>query len=873
MSNNIYSFLLDGAKEKEEQKNKKLDNKEDINKTKTIVKEENKNDKKNNSKNSSKDKQGNKSSLIIDNNNEKSVNTNNDKVKKSKIKEKNKEKFENVIKDKEQDKSSKNTNKNYKGEDILEKDTKNITEKTKDENSNLDSIKKTSFENENNSNPNTVLDNPKNTSPMFSDKISYNNQRLDNSLKSEFAKKSSKEELEKYAQKTLRNLSLNEEIFSLSSQIISQNSFGYRAFFVGNKNGTKVDFIEGFGKLLYDIGKIASPIPERIAFSEIPEYFSVDKLYIIDNLSDAVTSLFGNDDFGTESSMDQIKNRKKLNTLLKSPGSSYIVLDADEKDLKGFKIIDPRIRYIFDKELNFSDLSNEDIFNFFVEFLPKDYAFRKDIDDKWKEYFVGYLERNKRYFPFNNKELAMYLANYASTKDKLELPVEKFEKVDIDKAFSKIVGLELVKKQIKEMQEYLITRQKLESYGIKLPDFNLHMLLLGNPGTGKCLPPDTNVLTPKGWVKIKDLKVGDTVIGGVGNPSKVLGVYPQDTKNFYEITFSDGSKQKCCAEHLWRVRCDFNSNSEKDEYIAIKTEDMLKDFKYSKEGKDCFKYSIDFIKPIEYDIKILPILPVSGYPLGVFLSNHIDYKKDKYHIKNILDIFCATDINDYNKFIPKYYFFTSSKHRWELLNGLLDTNSEFNKEKNKIIYKTKSKQLSLDVKQLVLSLGGQAILNKNLDENNLEFYELTIMFCKEDCKKVFSLKEKQELYNSDIERKDFRRYIENIEKINPQKGVCIEVDDPTHTYIIDNYIITHNTTVARIIAHLLFDLGYIREDKLLDVTSKDLVAATGGLTGQKTNKVIMQAMGGVLFVDEAYSLAISSGTPGLEAIANLVNLI
>lgn len=869
MSDNIYSFLLDGAKEKEEQKNKKLDNKEDASKTKPIVKEESKNDDKNNSKSSSKDKQSNKSSLVVDSNNEKSVNTTNNKVKKSKIKEKS----GTVMKDKEQSESSEDTSKNYKNEDSLKKDAENIIEKNKNENSNLNLIKKTSFESENNSGPNTMQNETKNTSQMFLDKVSYNNQRLDNNLKSEFSKKSSKEELEKYAQNTLRNLSLNEEIFSLSSQVISQNSFGYRAFFVGNKNGTKVDFIEGFGKLLYDIGKIASPIPERIAFSEIPEYFSVDKLYIIDNLSDAVTSLFGNDDFGTESSMDQIKNRKKLNTLLKSPGSSYIVLDVDTKDLKGFKIIDPRIRYIFDKELNFPDLSNEDIFNFFVEFLPKDYAFRKDIDDKWKEYFVGYLERNKRYFPFNNKELAMYLANYASTKDKLELPVEKFEKVDIDKAFSKIVGLELVKKQIKEMQEYLITRQKLESYGIKLPDFNLHMLLLGNPGTGKCLPPDTNVLTPKGWVKIKDLKEGDTVIGGAGNPSKVLGVYPQDTKDFYEITFSDGSKQKCCAEHLWRVRCSLNSNSEKDEYIVIKTKEMLKDFKYSKEKKDFFKYSIDFVKPIEYDTKMLPMLPVSDYPLGAFLSNHIDYKKDKYHIKNILDKFCATNIDDYNKFIPKYYFFTSSKHRWELLNGLLDTNSEFNKEKNKIIYKTKSKQLSLDVKQLVLALGGQAILNKNLNENNLEFYELTIMFCKEDCKKVFSLKEKQELYNSNIERKDFRRYIENIEKISPQKGICIEVDDPTHTYIIDNYIITHNTTVARIIAHLLFDLGYIREDKLLDVTSKDLVAATGGLTGQKTNKVIMQAMGGVLFVDEAYSLAISSGTPGLEAIANLVNLI
>lgn len=56
------------------------------------------------------------------------------------------------------------------------------------------------------------------------------------------------------------------------------------------------------------------------------------------------------------------------------------------------------------------------------------------------------------------------------------------------------------------------------------------------------------------------------------------------------------------------------------------------------------------------------------------------------------------------------------------------------------------------------------------------------------------------------------------------------------------------TTIARIIAKVLFDLGYIREEKLVEVTSKDLVSTHGNTTGAKTNKVIMNAMG------EFYSL-------------------
>lgn len=80
---------------------------------------------------------------------------------------------------------------------------------------------------------------------------------------------------------------------------------------------------------------------------------------------------------------------------------------------------------------------------------------------------------------------------------------------------------------------------------------------------------------------------------------------------------------------------------------------------------------------------------------------------------------------------------------------------------------------------------------------------------------------------------------------------------------------TGKTTMARIIAHLLFDMGYIPQDKTVEVSSKDLVDSSPAKTGIKTNKVIMKAMGGVLFVDEAYSLC-NTGNSGDEAIAMLV---
>lgn len=84
---------------------------------------------------------------------------------------------------------------------------------------------------------------------------------------------------------------------------------------------------------------------------------------------------------------------------------------------------------------------------------------------------------------------------------------------------------------------------------------------------------------------------------------------------------------------------------------------------------------------------------------------------------------------------------------------------------------------------------------------------------------------------------------------------------------------TGKTTVARIIAEMLYNLKYIKQNKLIEVSSKDLVAEYVGQTAPKTMAVIERALSGVLFVDEAYSLASEEGSGNSfnkEAIATLI---
>lgn len=82
---------------------------------------------------------------------------------------------------------------------------------------------------------------------------------------------------------------------------------------------------------------------------------------------------------------------------------------------------------------------------------------------------------------------------------------------------------------------------------------------------------------------------------------------------------------------------------------------------------------------------------------------------------------------------------------------------------------------------------------------------------------------------------------------------------------------TGKTTVARIVANIYKDLGVLKKGHLVETDRSGLVAEYVGQTAVKTNKVIDSALDGILFIDEAYSLAEGGMTDfGREAIATLL---
>lgn len=366
-------------------------------------------------------------------------------------------------------------------------------------------------------------------------------------------------------------------------------------------------------------------------------------------------------------------------------------------------------------------------------------------------------------------------------------------------------------------------------------------ILNGFPNNGKALDINTDIPTPSGFKKMKDLKIGDKVYDETGMPCNVtFATEIMHDRPCYEIEFSGHSKIKCDEEHLWFVYDQEARNSRarhlrkkprtssttgiSQEHLMIQPKVVTTKYIYeNQKSKDSNKnnFSVDCCMPIYNPEKNLPIDP---YILGLWLGDGVangsvmtigdedateilkafektEYKvvprKAKY-LYGIRGLFMPLRIHSLlkNKHIPGIYLNSSIEQRLELLRGILDTDGYVSS--NGIIELSLSdEKLALDSLALISSLGIDANMTRNKSflngENKKDRFRITFY----TGMKVFKLKRKVAKLRQNTKLRHTYRTILSCKKIDSIPVKCIQVDSPNKLYLASrHYIPTHNTSVA-----------------------------------------------------------------------------
>lgn len=133
------------------------------------------------------------------------------------------------------------------------------------------------------------------------------------------------------------------------------------------------------------------------------------------------------------------------------------------------------------------------------------------------------------------------------------------------------------------------------------------------------------------------------------------------------------------------------------------------------------------------------------------------------------------------------------------------------------------------------------------------------------------MQELNDLVGLDTIKDDVISLLNFIKIANLRKSKGLKVPEISYHLVFTGNPGTGKTTIARLIAKLYYKMGLLSKGQLIETDRSSLVAGYLGQTAIKTQKVIQEALGGVLFIDEAYSLAREDQDQyGQEAIETLL---
>lgn len=347
--------------------------------------------------------------------------------------------------------------------------------------------------------------------------------------------------------------------------------------------------------------------------------------------------------------------------------------------------------------------------------------------------------------------------------------------------------------------------------------------LAARTNMGKAQPLDAKVLTPLGWKRMGDLRVGDRLASVDGRASEVVAIHPQGVKQVYRVAFADGASAECCADHLWRVHCAHwperwrvIDTAELARLLGVKRyENRLSVETFDGEfgtdaGLPLDPYVLGCLlgdggctqspKLTSADAEIverfrsrLParhdIIPVRSARYGYEVCENGSGERAMPGANRVAAAMRQLGLHglrSHEKFIPECYLSASRTARLELLRGLLDTDG-WAQDGCVVQVSTSSRALADGIWTLARSLGA-VVRRRTKRTTHRDAHILTISH--KDPASLFALPRKSEAV---ARRKSVRATIKSVMPSRETECQCITVSHPSHLYVTDDFVVTHNS--------------------------------------------------------------------------------
>lgn len=277
----------------------------------------------------------------------------------------------------------------------------------------------------------------------------------------------------------------------------------------------------------------------------------------------------------------------------------------------------------------------------------------------------------------------------------------------------------------------------------------MHMMLQGDVSSGKALPLTAKVLTPDGFILMKNVTVGQPVLNPHGDQSTVIGVYPQEEKhNVYEIVFEDGSKAHGDENHLWNVFTDEEPNGKTvtTKYLAevVATYDSSHAVQYANLGN----YGVNTAEAIVHSQTFT-----------------LKYENARVVVKNLHPSNVNSSYAIRRDILDRIVYFANANKASQYVFDSYETAS--------VLY------------DLFLSVNGHASIQQIKKNYVVE---------------GSTLRTPQQNINGKV--------IKSVSIASNEYTQCIMVDDPSHLYVTDSFTVTHNTTVLQYTVLAAVSSGY-----------------------------------------------------------------